>query len=81
MTALLPNLPSSLKSLNLNGARVTSEHAPLLLPLTKHLEELGLSGADLSISDLNSFFVPPVQQPEAGADVDGNVDQTWQPPE
>jgi hypothetical protein len=80
VTALLPNLPSSLKSLNLNGARITSEHAPLLLPLTKHLEELGLSGADLSISDLNSFFVPPTQQPDAGADVDGNVDQTWQPP-
>ncbi|CRG84806.1 F-box protein YLR352W [Talaromyces islandicus] len=76
VTALLPNLPSSLKSLNLNGARITSEHAPLLLPLTKHLEELGLSGADLSISDLNSFFVPPAQQEDAGAE----VDQTWQPP-
>jgi hypothetical protein len=34
-----------------------------------------LSGADLSISDLNSFFVPPVNE-NAGAE----VNQTWQPP-
>jgi hypothetical protein len=68
VTALLSKLPSSLRSLNLNGARITSEHAPLLLPLTKHLEELGLSGADLSASDLNSFFVPPAEG------------KSWQPP-
>lgn len=70
VTALLPKLPKTLKSLNLNGARITSEHAPLLLPLTKHLEELGLSGADLSVSDLNSFFVPPNPSEE----------HAWQPP-
>ncbi|OKL59866.1 hypothetical protein UA08_04681 [Talaromyces atroroseus] len=71
VTALLPKLPSTLRSLNLNGARITSEHAPLLLPLTKHLEELGLSGAELSASDLNSFFVPPSSSEAA---------KLWQPP-
>ena len=59
VTALLPKLPSSLRSLNLGGARVTSEHVTLLIPLTKHLEELGLSSADLSVKDVNSFFVSP----------------------
>lgn len=57
--ALLPTLPSSLKSLNLGGAKITSEDVPLLLPLTKHVEELGLNSADLTMKDLNSFFVPP----------------------
>ncbi|EED24221.1 Leucine Rich Repeat domain protein [Talaromyces stipitatus ATCC 10500] len=69
VTALLPKLPSTLRSLNLNGARITSEHVPLLLPLAKHLEELGLSGADLSPSDLNSFFVPQ----------DSESEKRWQP--
>lgn len=54
--ALLPRLPSSLRSLNLGGARITSAHTPELLPLTKHLEELGLASADLSAHDLNLFF-------------------------
>lgn len=56
VTALLPKLPDTLRSLNLGGAKVTSEHVPLLIPLTKHLEELGLSSADLSVKDVNSFF-------------------------
>ncbi|KAJ5086673.1 hypothetical protein NUU61_007980 [Penicillium alfredii] len=59
VTALLPHLPSTLRSLNLGGAKVTSEHAPLLVPLTKHLEELGLSSADLSVKDVNLFFAQP----------------------
>lgn len=57
--ALLPRLPSTLRSLNLGGAKVNSEHSRLLLPLTKHLDELGLSSADLSAKDLNTFFAPP----------------------
>jgi hypothetical protein len=69
VTNLLPVLPSTLRSLNLNGARITTEHVSLLIPLTKHLEELGLSGADLSPSDVNSFFVP--QDPES--------EKSWQP--
>jgi hypothetical protein len=69
VTNLLPVLPSTLRSLNLNGARITAEHVPLLVPLTKHLEELGLSGADLSASDINAFFTP--QDPES--------EKSWQP--
>jgi hypothetical protein len=65
VTALLPKLPDSLRSLNLGGAKVTSEHVPLLIPLTKHLEELGLSSADLSVKDVNSFFI---QSRENGAE-------------
>lgn len=61
VTALLPKLPDTLRSLNLGGAKVTSEHASLLMPLTKHLEELGLSSADLSVKDVNTFFKPQEQ--------------------
>lgn len=53
---LLPKLPSSLRSLNLGGAKITSANTPDLVPLTKHLEELGLASADLSVKDLNYFF-------------------------
>ncbi|KAL4999732.1 hypothetical protein BDV10DRAFT_184119 [Aspergillus recurvatus] len=56
---LLPKLPTTLRSLNLGGAKVTSAHTDALIPLTKHLEELGLSSADLSPQDLNRFFAPP----------------------
>ncbi|KAH8697585.1 leucine rich repeat domain protein [Talaromyces proteolyticus] len=79
VTALLPKLRSSLRSLNLNGARIVPEHVPLLLPLTKHLEELGLSGADLSPSDLNSFFMP-VEQPNANDEAGTTSEKKWQPP-
>ncbi|KAL2823892.1 hypothetical protein BDW59DRAFT_148165 [Aspergillus cavernicola] len=56
---LLPKLPTTLRSLNLGGAKITSAHTETLIPLTKHLEELGLSSADLSAQDLNRFFAPP----------------------
>lgn len=78
VTALLPKLPSSLRSLNLGGARVHSEHAPLLVPLTKYLEELGLSGADLTANDLNTFFVPPKH--EAGSGTETRPRHDWQTP-
>ncbi|MCJ1341190.1 hypothetical protein MMC09_006486 [Bachmanniomyces sp. S44760] len=55
---LLPILPLSLRSLNLSGAKIHSAHVPLLIPLTKHLEELSIGHADLSMKDINSFFVP-----------------------
>ncbi|KAL8685863.1 MAG: hypothetical protein Q9218_007499, partial [Villophora microphyllina] len=55
---LLPALPTTLRSLNLNGAKIRPWHVPLLLPLTKHLEEFSLASADLSMQDINSFFRP-----------------------
>lgn len=63
VTRLLPALPPTLRSLNLGGAKVRLSHIPLLLPLTKHLEELGLSSAELSLQDLNSLFRPPPPPP------------------
>jgi len=47
---LLPALPSSLRALNIGGARITSQHVPALRLLATHLDELGLKGADLSLS-------------------------------
>ena len=55
---LLPDLPRSLRSLNLGGAQIRSSHIRLLLPLTKHLEELGIGSTELSLKDVNSLFVP-----------------------
>jgi hypothetical protein len=57
ITALLPILPTSLRSLHLNGAKMSASHIPLLLPLTKHLEELAL-GRNLTLPSLTRLFVP-----------------------
>ena len=59
---LLPALPSTLRSLNLNGAHIHPQHIRQLLPLTKHLEELGIASADLSLADINTLFSPPQSQ-------------------
>jgi hypothetical protein len=54
---ILPALPSTLRSLNLSGAQIVSDkHMPVLLKLSKHLEELGLGNANLSMADIQSFF-------------------------
>ena len=75
---LLRRLPFTLRSLNIGGAQITSKHVPLLLPLTKHLEELGLSNADLTVSQLNSFFVPfpPSLDDDSGMSVE---ERNWEP--
>lgn len=57
LTELIPSLPSTLRSLNLKGSKMDSSHIPLLLPLSKHLEELGL-GRHINLSDITSFFAP-----------------------
>lgn len=56
---LLPTLPTSLRSLTLSGAQIRASHIPLLRPLTKHLEELSLGYAELTLRDINSLFQPP----------------------
>ncbi|OAP58186.1 hypothetical protein AYL99_07276 [Fonsecaea erecta] len=59
VTRLLKSLPSSLKSLNLGGAKIRPSHVPALRRLATHLEELGLRGADLSLgSDIIRLFKP-----------------------
>ncbi|KAG0653038.1 F-box [Hyphodiscus hymeniophilus] len=57
ITSLLPILPSTLRSLNLKGSKLDPSHIPALLPLTKHLEELGL-GRHLELKDLIQLFTP-----------------------
>ena len=46
---LLPALPRTLRSLNLGGARISSQHVPALQTLATQVEELGLKGANLSL--------------------------------
>jgi len=57
MDVLLLNLTFSLCSLNLGGAKITSNHMPILIQLSKHLDELGLNFANLTMEDINSFFI------------------------
>lgn len=59
VTRLLPTLPLSLRSLTLSGAQIRASHIPALLPLTKHLEELSLGSAELTLRDINSLLHPP----------------------
>lgn len=61
---LLPRLPSSLKSLNLSGAKITSEHVPEFRRLAKHLEELSIGHADISLSDICTILEPGVADDE-----------------
>ncbi|CAD6503482.1 BgTH12-03145 [Blumeria graminis f. sp. triticale] len=57
LTLLLSRLPKTLRSLNLKGSRMTPFHVPFLLPLSKHLEEIGL-GRYLSLSDIIRILLP-----------------------
>lgn len=59
VTALLPVLPATLRSLNLKGSKMSPNHIPLLLPLTKHVEELGV-GRNLPYKELTSVLWQPV---------------------
>ncbi|OQE43274.1 hypothetical protein PENCOP_c003G03653 [Penicillium coprophilum] len=69
VSALLPKLPQTLRSLNLGGAKITSDHVPYLVPMSKYLEELGLSSADLSVADVNAFF-GRYRDPATGVETD-----------
>ncbi|KAL6245388.1 hypothetical protein RBB50_007387 [Rhinocladiella similis] len=62
LALLLPALPSTLRSLNINGARINSSHIPALRTLAGHVEELGIRGAQLSLA---SEIKPLVKQPHA----------------
>ncbi|KAL9100347.1 MAG: hypothetical protein Q9163_004269 [Psora crenata] len=76
---LLPALPSTLRSLNLNGAHIHPQHIRHLIPLTKHLEELGLAFADLSLADVNTLFRPPPSQ-EHEQSTSAGPRRSWTPP-
>ena len=74
---LLPFLPITLRSLNLSGAKIRPSHRSLLLPLTKHLEELSIGYAELSMQDISSLFVP---QPPSDNKGDSDEKLNWTPP-
>jgi len=57
VTMLLGTLPSTLRSLNLGGARINASHVPALKKLATHVEELGLRDANLDLgSDIKVLF-------------------------
>ena len=76
---LLPTLPNTLRSLNLSGAKLHSSHLQLLLPLTKHLEELSIGYAALSIQDINSIFTPGPKSPSNHDTPSTSPDTAWIP--
>lgn len=66
VTALLSILPSTLKSLNLKGSDMNASHLPLLAPLTKHVEELGL-GRNLTYGEIISILRTPSKKEDLAA--------------
>jgi hypothetical protein len=69
VTNLLANLPSTLRSLNLGGARVNASHLPALRRLTTHVEELGLRGANLSLgTDIKRLFKAEEDEDDTDSD-------------
>jgi hypothetical protein len=57
VTNLLQVLPPSLRSLNLKGSKMNASHIRDLVPLSKHVEELGL-GRHLTLCDITQLFIP-----------------------
>jgi hypothetical protein len=83
---LLPLLPPTLRALNLSGAKIVREHIPLLIPLTRHVEEFGLGYSGLSMDDVNSLFITSAPSSECGSGSDkpdGNLTEqetiNWTP--
>jgi len=76
---LIPTLPMTLRSLNLGGAKISSSTLPLLLPLTKVLEELGLAFSDITVSDINSFFRPAITISNYISEEDEMEWHPWEP--
>lgn len=87
VTTLLANLPPTLRSLNLGGARVNASHIPALRQLTTHVEELGLRGANLSLgTDIKRLFkaeenehdsdTSSVSSDEEDSDLESNLPST-----
>ncbi|KAI5462254.1 hypothetical protein BGZ63DRAFT_354225 [Mariannaea sp. PMI_226] len=53
--AILPRLPTTLRSLNLKGSRMDRSQLPLLVPLVHHLEELAI-GRGLDLTDIHRLL-------------------------
>lgn len=63
ISSLLKVLPTSLRSLSLKGSKMVPSHIKLLLPLTKHLEELAL-GRNLDLNIISQLFMPEEESKE-----------------
>ena len=57
LSALLPQLPPTVRSLNLGGAKIKSTHLPTLQKLAEQVEELGLANADLTSEEIESLCI------------------------
>lgn len=53
--AILPCLPTTLRSLNLKGSRMDRSHLPLLTPVVQHLEELAI-GRGIDLADIHRLL-------------------------
>ncbi|KAK9798769.1 hypothetical protein SCARD494_02647 [Seiridium cardinale] len=69
VTALLPVLPATLRSLSLKGSKMEAAHIDMLRPLTKHLEEFSL-GRRLKINDIERLFRPDENDDDFSMEVD-----------
>ncbi|KAM0276278.1 hypothetical protein ACHAQH_006908 [Verticillium albo-atrum] len=63
ITALLPILPKTLRSLSLKGSKMEDSHIELLRPLTKHLEELAF-GRNVGVMAASKLFLPAEKNDE-----------------
>ncbi|ROT42474.1 leucine rich repeat domain-containing protein [Sodiomyces alkalinus F11] len=57
VSALIPLLPETLRSLSLKGSKMTDSHLKLLRPLTKHLEELSV-GRNMDVLAASQLLCP-----------------------
>lgn len=57
-SSILENLPPTLRSLNLDGSMMTSNHVPLLQKLSRNLEELKI-GNGLTMNDVEATVLGP----------------------
>ncbi|KAH6656792.1 hypothetical protein BKA67DRAFT_672536 [Truncatella angustata] len=69
VTALLPHLPATLRSLSLKGSIMDATHIDMLRPLAKHLEELSL-GRRMKISDVERIFRPDENDDDYSMEID-----------
>ena len=74
---LLDILPCSLRSLSLNGAKISPAQLTRLIPFTKHLEELAIAHAEVSMRDILQFLVP-TSSLSGSVNVDA-MDEDWIP--
>lgn len=69
ITALVPALPTTLRSLSLKGSKMEPSHIDMLRPLTKHLEELSV-GRRLKMDDIERLFRPDENDDDVSMEVD-----------